>query len=252
MMTRDEKKITKMREGGRILAGILKEILDDVTPGVSTGELDAKAEKLCLSHKVKPAFKGYQEYPAVICVGPNDVVVHGIPDETVLEEGDILSIDIGIIHKDVYVDMARTVPVGTISKSKMKFIKTSQKALKNGISVAKPGNTIGDIGHAISSTVEEKGYSVVREMVGHGIGYALHEDPSVPGYGEPGTGEILYDGQTLAIEAIINEGMPEITVSAADGWTSRTKDGKLSALFENTIVVSNKSEILTPLSLQES
>lgn len=250
-MNRDEDKIAKMREGGKILAEILKEVLDDVVPGVTTAELDAKAEKLCKSHKVKPAFKGYQDYPAVLCVGPNDIVVHGIPDDTALEEGDIVSVDIGLIYKDVYSDMARTVAVGDISTSARKFIRTVGKALENAISVAKPGNTIGDIGYAISSTVEEKGYSVVREMVGHGIGYALHEDPSVPGYGEPGTGAVLYDGQTLAIEAIINEGTSEISISDDDGWTSRTKDGKLSALFENTIVVSDKSEILTPLSLQE-
>ena len=251
MMNRDEKKIEKMREGGLILVEILKEVLCNVTSGVSTKELDEIAEDLCNSHGVKPAFKGYQDYPAVLCVGPNDIVVHGIPDENTLTEGDILSVDVGIIYKGVYLDMARTVPVGKISESAAKFVETVKESLEKAISVAKPGNTVGDIGHAISSTVEEKGYSVVREMVGHGVGYKLHEDPPIPGYGSPGEGEKLYDGQTLAIEAIINEGTPEISVSTADGWTSHTKDGKLSALFENTVVVSSKSEILTPLSLQE-
>ena len=139
-----------------------------------------------------------------------------------------------------------------ISSSAEKFLKTAQKSLENAIATAKTGNTTGDIGHAISSTIEKEGYSVVREMVGHGVGFSLHEDPAVPGYGNPGEGEELYDGQTIAIEAIINEGGRGINVSEEDRWTCSTKDGKLSALFENTVVVSDESEILTPLSLQEA
>ena len=146
--------------------------------------------------------------------------------------------------------MARTVPVGNISESAQAFIDTVEEALKNACAKAKIGNTIGDIGHAIQTTVEEKGYSVVKEMVGHGIGYKLHEDPMIPGYGDKGAGEALSDGQTIAIEAIINEGSSKIHISEKDKWTSRTKDGKLSALFENTVLVSTENEVLTPLLLQ--
>lgn len=251
MSTRDEEKIEKMRHGGRILVDIMKSLVSMVQPGVTTKELDVYAEKLCKKEKVKPAFKGYENYPATICVGPNDVVVHGIPDDKELEEGDIVSIDMGIVYKGVILDMARTVPVGSVAKDVRIFLETVEEALKNACTEAKIGNSIGDIGHAIESTVVPAGYSVVREMVGHGVGYALHEEPMIPGYGSPGKGSELYDGQTLAIEAIINEGAPRISISKDDGWTSRTKDGKLSALFENTVLVSKESEILTPLQLQE-
>jgi len=173
--------------------------------------------------------------------------VHGIPDDTPLNDGDIVSIDFGIIYDGVYLDMARTVPVGAISSKVSAFVSTVEAALTAGCEAARVGNTVGDIGHAISSVAEAKGYSVVREMVGHGVGYKLHEDPMVPGYGRKEEGARLYAGQTLAIEAIINEGTSEIAISTADGWTSRTKDGKLSALFENTVCVLEESEILTPL-----
>lgn len=246
-MGRDEEKIEKMRKGGQIAAEIFQKVLEKVEIGVKTSEIDKYAEKLCKDYSVKPAFKGYKGFPAVLCVGPNDTVVHGIPNGEPLEEGDIVSFDFGIIYEDVYLDMARTVGVGEISPSAQKFIDITQKALNKAIKKAKPGKTTGDIGHAIQSTVEANGYSVVRQMVGHGIGYKLHEEPAVPGFGLPGSGSLLYDGQTLAVEAIINEGISEITISQEDGWTTKTKDGMLSALFENTIVVGKKSEILTTL-----
>ncbi|MBN2100869.1 type I methionyl aminopeptidase [Candidatus Dojkabacteria bacterium] len=244
---KDEEKIKKMREGGRIAASILRKVLVSVKPGVTTQELDKYAEDLCHKEGVLPAFKGYQDFPATLCVGPNDTVVHGIPGTTGLKEGDIVSIDFGIKYEGVYLDMARTVGVGKISSNAEKFIETVGKALENAIEEAKPGNTVGDIGYEIQSTVEEQGYSVVREMVGHGVGYKLHEEPMIPGYGNPGEGEALYEGQTLAIEAIVNQGSYEITISRKDGWTTKTKDGKLSALFENTVVVLEKPEILTPV-----
>lgn len=239
-------KIQKMREGGKIIVEILQQLLDAVKPGVTTNSIDGFAETLCRQHDVIPAFKGYMGYPATVCVGPNDIVVHGIPNEKELQEGDIISVDFGIKYEGVCLDMARTVAVGKISSDARKFIKTTRKALERAIKQAKPGNTIGDIGHEIQSTVEKKGYSVVREMVGHGIGEKLHESPMIPGYGDPGTGDKLYEGQTIAIEAIINQGKKDIKIEK-DGWTARTKDGKLSALFENTVLVSKTPEVLTVL-----
>jgi len=244
---RDELKIKNMREGGKVIVEILRRIVGEVRPGITTLFLDQTAESLCEKWKVKPAFKGYSDYPATLCIGPEDIVVHGIPDGRVLREGEIVSLDFGIIYQGYYLDMARTVPVGSIRPEIQDFLDTTALALKNACEVATVGHTIGDIGYAICTTVEAKGYSVVREMVGHTIGRHLHEDPMIPGYGNPGEGEPLYDGQTIAIEAIINQGRPGITISKQDGWTSRTKDGKLSALFENTVLVSDESEILTPL-----
>lgn len=243
----DKKKIQNMREGGKIAAEIFRLVVDDVKPGVTTAQLDAKAESLCQKYKVKPAFKGYMGFPAVLCVGTNDTVVHGIPDDRELVEGDILSVDFGIVYKGVYLDMARTLCVGKVPESTRKFVRTVELALDNAIKVAIIGNTVGDIGHAIQSTVEKEGYSVVLEMVGHGVGYKLHESPSIPGYGIPGKGARLEKGQTIAIEAIINEGGCEIKVSKKDNWTTRTRDGKLSALFENTVLVMDEPEILTPI-----
>lgn len=247
----DPEKIQRMREGGKVIVQILREVLENVAVGVTTQDLDKIAEDLCKKNKVKPAFKGYKGFPAVICVGPNENVVHGIPNDEKLDEGDIISIDMGIIYEDVYLDMARTVPVGAISGETKKFVNTVRDALENATKQAVTGNTTGDIGFAIQSTVEREGYSVVREMVGHGVGHDLHEEPIIPGYGEPGEGEPLYKGQTIAIEAIINQGAPGIDMIGDDGWTTVTKDGMLSALFENTVLVDDTAEILTPLELRK-
>lgn len=240
-------KSAKMQTGGSILADIMQELVSAVRPGITTKSLDELSEKLCKEKNVTPAFRGYEGFPAALCVGLNDVVVHGIPDDTKLKSGDVLSLDFGIVYEGYYLDMARTVGVGEISAEARAFLDTSRLALENACKKAKTGNTLGDIGHAIQSTVESAGYSVVREMVGHTIGKKLHEDPFIPGYGKPGQGEKLYEGQTVAIEAIINQGSHEIRISREDGWTTRTKDGKLSALFENTVLVSQKPKILTRL-----
>ena len=242
----DAEKIERMRQGGVIIVKILKELVEAVTPGIKTKQLDTLAERLCKENHVRPAFKGYRKYPATICIGPEDIVVHGIPGNRVLNDGEIVSIDFGIIFNDVYLDMARTVPVGNVSEESAGFLKTCEEALVQGCLAARVGNTVGDIGYAINSVIESGGYSVVREMVGHGVGRKLHEDPMIPGFGKKGSGDALYEGQTLAIEAIINQGSSEIEISRDDGWTSWTKDGMLSALFENTVLVSKESEILTP------
>ncbi len=234
-----------MRKAGTITASILKKVCTEAKVGVSLEELDKYAEELCKENNVKPAFKGYEGFPSTICVGLNDVVVHGIPNEYRLKDGDIVSIDFGAIYKSkAYGDNAYTVSVGEIDKKTNEFIETVKNSLYAAIEQAVPGKSIGDIGHAIQSTVEEKGYSVVREMTGHGIGFELHEEPFIPGYGEKGKGFELYQGQTIAIESIVNQGTAEIDFGD-DGWTTTTKDGKLSVLFEHTVLVDKKPEILT-------
>lgn len=244
---RDEEKIKKMRDAAVICSDIFADIIKLAKEGAPLIEVDALAESLCHKYKVLPAFKGYDGFPATICVSPNDVVVHGIPDDTILEKGDLLGIDFGIKYQDVYSDMSITIPIGgTYSDpSANNFVETVKRATLAGIKAAVAGNHVGDISHAIQTTVESQGYSVVKEMVGHGVGYHLHEDPYVPGFGKPGKGELLYDGQTLAIESIINQGSPKIFIDADDGWTTYTNDGMLSAIFEHTIVVGEKPEILT-------
>ncbi len=234
-----------MRKAGSITALILKKVCSEAKKGVSLQELDQYAEGLCKENDVKPAFKGYEGFPSTICVGLNDVVVHGIPNDYKLQDGDIVSIDFGVIYKDkAYGDSAYTVIVGETDEETQKFVDTVKTSLYAAIKQAIPGSHIGDIGYAIQTTVEEKGYSVVREMTGHGIGFNLHEEPFIPGYGEKGRGYELYQGQTIAIESIINQGSAEIDFGD-DGWTTTTKDGKLSVLFEHTILVDKKPEILT-------
>jgi len=246
-MQRNNDKINKMRDSAVICSNIFAEIIALTQEGAPLNEVDALAESLCYKNKVVPAFKGYEGFPSTICVGPNDVAVHGIPDGTIYQKGDLVSIDMGIKYKGVYSDMAKTIAIGGKyhEKSTQVFTDTVKAALFAGIEEARSGNRVGDIGHAMQTVVENGGYSVVKEMTGHGVGYQLHEEPFIPGYGRPNTGELLYDGQTIAIEAIVNQGTAEIVMDADDGWTTYTNDGKLSAIFEHTIVVGDKPEILT-------
>lgn len=243
----DAEKISKMREAAVICSAIYKEIIEHTQPGVTTKELDELAEALCYKYDVLPAFKGYEGFPATICVSPEDIVVHGIPDGTKLKNGELLGIDMGVKYKDVYSDMSMTVAVGGKygNRDAINLVEATKEATLAGIAAAVPGNTVGDIGHAMQSVIESNGYSVVKEMVGHGIGRELHEDPYIPGYGKPGKGEVLYKGQTIAIEAIVNQGSDEIFIDSDDGWTAFTGDGKLSAIFEHTVVVDDIPEILT-------
>lgn len=241
----DVEKIMKMKEAAKICSNIFQSVVNSAEEGISLKYLDSIAEKECVAHSVIPAFKGYEGFPSSICTGVNDIVVHGIPDDYVLENGDIVSIDFGIKYKDVFSDMAITLGIGNIHEQARKLLDATKKALFAGISAAKVGNSVGDIGNAMESVVKKNGFSVVKEMVGHGIGYNLHEEPNIPGYGRKGTGERLYKGQTIAIEAIVNEGSPEILISSDDNWTTFTEDGMLSALFEHTVVVDDKPTILT-------
>lgn len=234
-----------MRDAGRIVAEILQLLAEHVCPGITTAELDRIAEDECRKRKSKPAFKGYGGFPCSICASPNEKVVHGFADQQPLVEGDILSIDFGVIYRGFFGDAAITLPVGTISREKTRLLTVTEESLRLGIAAAVEGGRVSDIAHAVQTHVEAQGFSVVREFVGHGIGRRLHEAPQVPNFGPPGQGARLKPGMTLAIEPMINAGRPEVKI-LADGWTAVTIDGRPSAHFEHTIAVTEHGpEILT-------
>lgn len=237
--------LKKMRAAGRIVADILARLEAMVRPGVTSGELDRFAEQECLRQGAKPAFKGYGGFPFAICASPNDRVVHGFPDSRPLAEGDILSIDFGVLYHGFYGDAAVTVPVGQIDAETRQLLEATRDALTLAIGKAVPGGRLSDISHAVQSWVEPRGFSVVREFVGHGIGRQLHESPQLPNFGAPGHGPRLKPGMTLAIEPMINAGVPGVKI-LEDGWTAVTQDGKRSAHFEHTVAITEHGpEILT-------
>ncbi len=239
--------IATMRKAGRIVAETLAMLLEHVRPGVTTARLDELAEDFIRSRGAVPSFKGYRGYPASICTSPNQVVVHGIPGDYRLAEGDILSIDCGAIWGGMHGDSAVTVAVGEVSPQARHLIDTSKRALEAGIAACRAGNTIGDIGHAVQSVVEGEGLYVVRDYVGHGIGEEMHEPPQIPNYGCPGEGKRIKTGHVFAIEPMVNVGT-EKTVVREDGWTVETADGSLSAHFEHTVaVLDDGPEVLTAL-----
>ncbi len=240
--------IALMREAGRIVCEILDELEKMVAPGVTTWELDQFAEDLIYKKGAKPAFKGYLGFPCSLCASVNHEVVHGIPSKKrKLVEGDLMKLDFGVVFKGFYGDSARTVPVGKVSPEAQQLADATRESLYKGIEQMVPGNRLGDIGAAIQRHVEAKGYSVVRDFVGHGIGRKLHEQPQVPNFGSPNTGMKLRPGLVLAIEPMVNLGTHEVDV-LDDDWTAVTLDGKLSAHFEHTILVTeNGPEILTRL-----
>jgi methionyl aminopeptidase len=242
-----------MREGGKRNAAILKELAKAAKPGVSTKELDDLAARLIAEGGDASAVLGYKPYgakrpyPASICVSINDAVVHGIPNEQpyTIQEGDVVTLDLTMTHGGMITDMATTFIVGKADKEAQGLIKATKKALELGIAQAKPGNTTGHIGAAIEAYIKPLGYGIVEELAGHGVGFAVHEDPYVPSYGNPGEGERLVPGMTIAIEPIVNEGSREIRLDP-DGYTYRTKDGSRSAHFEATVVITEKGcEVLT-------
>jgi methionyl aminopeptidase len=241
--TDDEIKV--LREAGQILARILNELKCSLTVGDTTAEIEARAEALILASGAKSAFKGYRGYPACTCLSLNEEVVHGIPGPRAVKDGDILSIDIGIIHNRYYSDMAATFALGDIDSGKQRLIDITRQALYKGIQEARPGNRLGDISSAIQKYVESKGFSVVRDYVGHGIGLALHEDPEIPNYGVPNTGPVLKRGMVFAIEPMVNMGTFR-TRTLSDGWTVVTQDRRPSAHFEHTVAVTeSEPRILT-------
>ena len=235
--------IERMRAANMLVADVLAELAAMVAPGVTTAELDATAEKLVRTAGAEPAFKGYRGYPATLCASINDEVVHGIPAERKLLEGDIISLDMGVKLKGFYGDCAVTVPVGQVSIEALRLLRVTQEALDKGIAQARLGGRISDIGHAIQRHVEANGFSVVREFVGHGIGAALHEEPQIANYGDPGRGPRLAEGMVLAIEPMVNMGRPAVKV-LPDGWTAVTRDGSLSAHFEHTVAVTKKGPLV--------
>ena len=233
---RGREEIESIRAAAALVAQTLAMLGREVCPGVTTAALDRLAETFIRDHGGRPAFKGYRGFPASICSSINDEVVHGIPGPRVLVEGDIAGIDVGVEMDGFYGDAALTFPVGNVSEEATRLLKVTREALVRGVAQAKAGNRVGDISHAIQSCVEEHGFSVVRSLVGHGIGRQMHEEPQVPNYGSPDRGPRLMAGQVLAIEPMVNVGAPDV-VTQADGWTVVTKDGTLSAHFEHTVAV---------------
>jgi methionyl aminopeptidase len=229
--------IEKIHQAGQVVADVLAGIRSMVHPGISTLALDEYAERTIRAAGAKPAFKGYRGYPRTLCTSINDQVIHGIPGkDSVLREGDILSVDVGAIVGGFYGDAAITVPVGTVTREAERLIRVTEESLARGIEQARQGNRLFDISSAIQRHVEANGYSVVREFVGHGIGRSLHEDPQVPNFGEQGRGPRIQAGMVLAIEPMVNMG-GSATVVKEDNWTAVTADGTLSAHFEHTIAV---------------
>jgi methionyl aminopeptidase len=245
-----KREIELMRESCRIVAEVLALVGSRIRPGVYTRELDKIAEEYIRSKDAVPAFKGYGHdrknlFPASLCVSIDDEVVHGIPDGRMIEESQIVSIDVGVQRNGYFGDGARTFAVGKTSEQKNLLLKVTEEALYKGIEQARAGNHLHDVSSAVQRHVESAGFSVVRDLVGHGIGKNLHEDPAVPNFGTPGTGLLLKEGMVLAIEPMVNAGTYKVQV-AEDGWTVRTTDGKPSAHFEHTVVIRDgEAEILT-------
>ncbi len=235
-----------MRQAGRIVGEILESLREAVRPSVTTLDLDQLALEIMLKRKSTPAFKGYRGFPAHICASVNEEVVHGIPSaKRSLQEGDIVGLDVGVIVEGYYGDGAITVSVGKASAEAVRLMEVTENALMEGIAMATPEHRLSDISHAVQKAVESRGYSVVREFVGHGIGTQLHELPQIPNYGKPGFGPRLKPGMVLAIEPMVNQGGPEVAI-LDDGWTAVTKDRKLAAHFEHTVAVTEaEPEILT-------
>lgn len=232
------REVETMAAAGRILAETLQLVISRTTPGVSTADLDAVAEEFIRSHPgARPSFKGLYDFPASLCTSINHEIVHGIPSpRRILEDGDIVSVDCGVYMDGLHADSAVTLAVGEVSPDAQDLLRVTQKALEAGIEAAVLGNHVGDIGHAIQRVAEGAGYSVVRELVGHGIGSSFHEEPQIPNYGKPKRGPRLVAGMTLAIEPMVNIGRPDIR-TLDDKWTVVTADGSLSAHFEHTVLI---------------
>ena len=240
---KNSRELALMKEACVISARALKLAGEAVEPGVTTGEIDRIIRKYIESQGAKPSFLGYADYPASACISVNETVIHGIPDKRVIKAGDIVSIDVGAYLNGYHGDNAATFAAGEVSKEAQGLMDATRESLYEGIAAAIAGNRIGDIGAAVQRYVEMRGYSVVRQFVGHGVGTNLHEDPSVPNFGTPGRGPRLLPGMTLAIEPMINQGGPDVKI-LSDGWTTVTTDGKLSAHFEHTVAITRDGPII--------
>jgi methionyl aminopeptidase len=245
IIRKSAKEIDKMASAGRVVADTLALLGEALRPGMTTRELDALAEEYIRSRGGVPTFKGYHGFPASICTSPNSMVVHGIPGEYTIEDGDLITVDVGVTLGGFVADSAYTFAVGEIDDEAQRLLDVCQAALEAGIEQARAGNHIGDISAAVQRTTEEAGFSVVRSLVGHGIGRSMHEEPQIPNWGEPGRGPELAPGMTLAIEPMINAGSADVVV-AEDRWSISTEDGSLSAHFEHTVAVTeDEPRILT-------
>jgi methionyl aminopeptidase len=236
IIRKSDQEIERMARAGAVVADVLSLLGERAKPGVTTEELDAIAEDYIRSQDGFPTFKGYRGYPAAICTSPNDMVVHGIPGPYALSEGDTLSVDVGVTLDGFVADSAYTFAIGEISSEAEHLLEVCQAALAAGIAECRPGNHLSDISHAIEAVTEEHGFSVVRSLVGHGVGRAMHEEPQIPNYGPPGRGPLLAPGMTFAIEPMITAGSPEVVVHD-DDWSISTEDGSLAAHFEHTVAI---------------
>ena len=246
IIIKSQQEIELMRESGKVTGKILRELEDFIKPGISTMDVDKFVEDTIRAHGMIPAFKGYGGFPGSACVSINEEIVHGIPKkDRILREGDIVSVDIGCIYKGYNSDAARTYAVGKISPTAQRLIDAAKESFFEGLKFCKVGYRLSDVSHAIQKRVEEDGFGVIRDFVGHGIGRELHEDPQIPNYGKPGRGPRLAKGMVLAIEPMISEGTYEVEV-LLDNWTAVTLDGKLAAHYENTVVITDgEPELLT-------
>jgi methionyl aminopeptidase len=245
IIRKSQRELEQMAEAGAVVARTHELIGEHIRPGVTTGELDAIAEEYIRSKGGVPTFKGYRGYPAAICASPNEMIVHGIPGPYTLREGDILSVDVGVTLGGLVADAANTFPVGEISDEAERLLAVCEAALAAGIEAARPGNYVRDIGAAVQKVTEEGGFSVVRSLVGHGVGRSMHEEPQIPNFWQPRRGDLLASGMTLAIEPMITAGSAEIEV-LADKWSIVTADGSLAAHFEHTVAVTQEGpRILT-------
>jgi methionyl aminopeptidase len=245
IIIRSPREVEQIRKANVVVAEVLERLKTLVVPGVTTDELDGISEEIILSKDAVPAFKGYRGYPKTLCVSINEEVVHGIPNKRKLKEGDIVSIDVGTNLHGYFGDSAITLPVGEVNPEAKRLLEVTEKALSIGIGMAKVGNRLFDISHAVQAWVESNGFSVVRDFVGHGIGKSLHEDPQIPNFGSPNQGPRLERGMIFALEPMVNEGTYEVRV-LDDGWTVVTADGKPSAHFEHTIAITDgEAEILS-------
>jgi len=243
VIRKSRSELDMMRRAGLIVAETLRGLRKMIEPGVSTRELDAYAENKIRSAGAYPTFKGYRGFPGSICASVNDEVVHGIPSERKLREGDIIKMDCGATLDNFIGDAAITVPVGKVSPEVESLLQVTRESLFKAVEKMVPGNRLFDVSFAVQEYVEERGYTVVREFCGHGVGQRMHEDPQVPNYGRPGTGPRLKEGWVLAIEPMVNQGAHEINI-LADGWTVKTKDGRVSSHFEHTIAVTEDGPVV--------
>lgn len=246
-LVKTSEQIEKMRESCHLLAQMMIDLEPMVKVGTTPLEIDKYSYDWILTHGAETAFLGFGNFPNTLCIGVNDMATHGIPNDRPLQDGDIVTIDAGLLWKGYYSDMARTYMIGDVAPDKKKFVNTVKQSLDNAIAQVKPGNHVGNISHAIYSTVKPHGYSPLVEFVGHGIGERLHMEPAIPGaYGNPGEGMKLKPGMTIAIESLVNMGKPQVKVTVKPAWNTYTKDGSMFALFENTVLVTDTGhEILT-------